>query len=471
MKKEPKDVRAIFSFITLLLFIFFFALYYFGDGVFTESVSAAAKQERLEEIKQIEDILMTKWANREVREKLDGIDTRKKVRELKKYAGADLLTYSIAIKRMTKSLHDDHLWSEFPIMISQDSISKKSRGSGFEVRGFKEGYFLTQCLFAPYCQELSFPLRILRIDGRPMDEWFEKEMVNIGASTPESRKRKALDNLRFHLDDGKNSPPQKITLQLQNGEERMLKIFWYSGEEKKYPFVEYAQENCVDGMMTPEKTFVLSVNTFSCTQANGTVDYRDYYKPFFQALDKALAKIDNPDSMLVDVRKNGGGDDTPSEAIFNLLLDKPTVYYISSFLNKEDEWEKRGGNGEFVMFPNEKYRSIFKNLPVALLAGGQCMSACSIFVAAVRDNHLAPILGENVQVGVGSRKFYTLPSGNQLAVPFWKVWGANGERLEGRIIEVDHEILPSIEDYRQKDVDVVLQKAIDFLQKERTAEQ
>ena len=39
--------------------------------------------------------------------------------------------------------------------------------------------------------------------------------------------------------------------------------------------------------------------------------------------------------------------------------------------------------------------------------------------------------------------------------------------LEGWTIIVDHEIIPSIEDFKNKDINVVLQKAVDFLQKER----
>jgi len=138
------------------------------------------------------------------------------------------------------------------------------------------------------------------------------------------------------------------------------------------------------------------------------------------ALEDAMDELSNTDGLVIDVRKNGGGDQS-GNAVLARLTKKTLNRYSESpraspMLVKlyPQIGEKRKIRGtEFTrwygnpVFPQKSKR--FKGKRVFVMTSANCFSACDTFVSALQTYHLAEVIGDGSGGGTGSPLVFSLP--------------------------------------------------------------
>jgi hypothetical protein len=215
---------------------------------------------------------------------------------------------------------------------------------------------------------------------------------------------------------------------------------------------------------------VLSVRTFGGrTLSGGGLDYPDFLIQTFRTLQEKKTE-----SLIIDVRDNGGGRDDYGEMLYAHLAAGPFQYYDRLQMNKEKyeflRWTGRRDIDRSLasLRRDEKGRLISTDHPnlglkqplvpvfagrVFVLENGRSFSATGEFMTAVYANKRGILIGEESGAGItgntsGIMIALKLPnSGITVSIPMvgYYLAGDHGPHPE-RGIMPDHEIIPSVED-------------------------
>lgn len=187
----------------------------------------------------------------------------------------------------------------------------------------------------------------------------------------------------------------------------------------------------VKAMILPGGIGYLRVDSFS---AAGLVD----------VIADGMNKLAATKGLIIDVRKNGGGDlPTGNEMIARMIKAPVTRYEVaermSNFLLAE--------RPQYIFAPwtvGDPYAGWHANTvqprttgptyldkPVAIVTGANCFSACDTFVVGMKSNNLATIVGEGTGGGTGTPYGFELPKSG-LSFRYSVV---RGRRLDGTWIE------------------------------------
>ncbi|MDO8526661.1 MAG: S41 family peptidase [Deltaproteobacteria bacterium] len=431
-------------------------------GMMPNTVMADIPLDRLREINRISEIMTTKWSNLAIHKEKDGVNVQKIIDGLKKRAGGSDEDYFVALYETAGLFRDSHVNIFWP----KDGILKKYT-SGLRVARVREGYAVIQCTPPTNCGNLPLPTSVIEVDGKPIDDWIRQRATVLGGSTKLGRQSRAMINLGWYTAIRQNPPAQSVTLLLPNSVIKTVNLNW----EKYVWWDKEAGEpepHCIKGERHPSGTFILTVEAFDCGLP-GDRSWKNGYRRFVRNLKGALKNARNADSIIVDVRENGGGKPWIAKTIMQLLIDKETLYETE--FPFDEKRETYGEPKERTAFPKKKWRKYFQGFPSAILSGIECGSACAYFVLAVKTASTAMVLGEPAEGSNGSPKYYELSvSGAILTVPsdqwpWGRSLGADGQPMERRLINVDKKILPSINDYRNAK-DPILEEAIRDFRKE-----
>jgi carboxyl-terminal processing protease len=175
------------------------------------------------------------------------------------------------------------------------------------------------------------------------------------------------------------------------------------------------------------------------------------YKQFKEELEK-LEK-DKIDSLIIDLRGNGGGHLSSVTNMISLFLDSSHVIYQTQ-TKKETEKTYSTGN-------------VTKKYKIVLLCDDQSASASEVMMGALKDEYKATIIG-TTSFGKGTvQELLTLPSDTQYKLTTKKWLTPNGTWVNGIGIKPDIEIKLSDEYIKNpsKENDNQLQEAIKYLSK------
>ncbi|MBL7671160.1 MAG: S41 family peptidase [Bdellovibrionaceae bacterium] len=200
-----------------------------------------------------------------------------------------------------------------------------------------------------------------------------------------------------------------------------------------------------------------------------------------QLLEQAMMRLQNTDGLLIDVRKNGGGDQS-GNMILKYLTDVPLTRYYQRALNSDYliavrpevliDFDYIGGKFTELsgrMFgpanPSQVYRR-----PVAVLTSANCFSACDTFVSALKEHKLATVLGENTGGGTGSPVVFELPtSQHKFRYSAYQGFTAVSKTLlEGVGTAPDFFIEPTVQERVEKK-DRQLERALEWLSKKASS--
>ncbi len=163
------------------------------------------------------------------------------------------------------------------------------------------------------------------------------------------------------------------------------------------------------------------------------------------------------ESLIIDIRNNGGGLVDEAIAILELITNKGSTLLITTDKNEAEEVTK-----------SEKDPII--NMPIVLLVNEYSASASEIMAGALKDNNKATLVGTTTYGKGVIQKVYPLTDGSGLKMTTNEYFTPNHNKINKIGIDPDEEIdLPEEVKYKTditEEEDTQLQKAIEILKSE-----
>ena len=212
---------------------------------------------------------------------------------------------------------------------------------------------------------------------------------------------------------------------------------------------------------------VLTVRTFGGRSLSaGGLSYPEFLTQTFRTL---LEK--KTESLIIDVRDNGGGNDEYGQMLYAHLAPAPFKYYDRLQMNKEkSEFLRRTSPGARLppLRQDEKGRWVSTDHPnlglkqprepvfggrVFILENGRSFSATGEFMTAVYANKRGVFIGEESGAGIGGNTSGIMvglkldKSGITVSIPMvgYYMAGDHGAHPERGILP-DYEVIPTVED-------------------------
>jgi carboxyl-terminal processing protease len=203
--------------------------------------------------------------------------------------------------------------------------------------------------------------------------------------------------------------------------------------------------------------------------ANGTIAYVALNDFSTEAVIKLWAqivpKVPGSTGLILDLRRNGGGDSSVAYEILKSLLSKPAA--TSRSLIRRYSPAERAHNLvsiDWTEIPSAeiKPQDGAYAKPIIVLAGPETFSAAENFLLAWKNSGRGPIMGEPSAGSTGAQIFFQLPGGGNARVCIKRDTFPDGREWVGKGIFPDILVQPSLVDIRLGK-DTVLEKALDYL--------
>ena len=179
----------------------------------------------------------------------------------------------------------------------------------------------------------------------------------------------------------------------------------------------------------------------------------------------AFDEIATASALVLDLRRNGGGNSSVGGAVLALLSDRPIPYadwHTLDYRPAHRAWGlgtrtvgERGGT-----FPADGTRHFAG--PVAALVGPRTFSAAEDFLVAFDAMDRGPIVGEPTGGSTGQPLWFGLPGGGRARVTAKRDTYPDGREFVGSGIQPDVAVAPTLDDLRAGR-DPVLAAALDAL--------
>jgi carboxyl-terminal processing protease len=306
-------------------------------------------------------------------------------------------------------------------------------------------------------KELDLGETVLRIDGKPIDDFLREKMKLVAASGDRARRTNVFYwNFLW---------PQNFTLTLDgNREVRISRLEPHWKTEAPPP----PRPGVGDGVI--------------------------YHRiPSFEDPKHETAAIDavkaNPNARAVifDVRGNGGG--SSPERLLRAIMERPyrdwtqatsmtfgLFYTYGGFFRtmpaKDMDPRERGYYEGFSEYFERPYfmtpgavkppeQPLYRGR-IVVLTDRACASACEDFVMPLKTTGRATLIGETTFGSSGQPFLYDFGNGMSFRVSTKRMYLPDGSEFEGVGIRADIEVAPTIDDVRSRR-DVVLLKAIELI--------
>lgn len=306
---------------------------------------------------------------------------------------------------------------------------------------------------------------VLEADGLPIKQALDKAEFECSGSTKGMRRRCAIYRITDVL-GLKNAKP--LTLKYRRGEaENSISIARKVSllpVGVKDPAEDETGSTLISATILPNEIGYLKIDGFMGTQMRSLIN---------QAMDRMM----DTKALIIDMRENGGGDQSGNE-ILARLTENNIVRYRTSFRNSDLLIAKRPDLFFMGFDPSKPFTDWadvsvkaadssrrYLGKPVVVLTSSWCFSACDTFVSAIKTNKLAIVMGENTGGGTGSPISFSLPA-SEFSFRYSVVRGitANNQPIEGVGTQPDILVSASVTDITQG-TDSQLVAAMDFVTK------
>ncbi len=194
-----------------------------------------------------------------------------------------------------------------------------------------------------------------------------------------------------------------------------------------------------------------------------------------QLFEQAMDRLASASGLLIDLRKNGGGD-LSGNVILERLISENRIRYLQKAIRSDFLFGLRPEVNVDFNFLEAQIFSEFRPIelkkskkaqfvkPVVLLTSSFCFSACDTFASAFRQNELGLIVGESTGGGTGTPQVFELPvSGHRFRYSVIQGFTAiSKEYIEGVGTMVDQKIEVTVAERLEKK-DRQLESALQIL--------
>ena len=287
---------------------------------------------------------------------------------------------------------------------------------------------------------------ILKINGIPVQEYAEKHIVPyVVYSTPQDKTARVYS---FFLTQGPIDELVQLELKNANGK---ITLEEFQREKKEQPFpMAHGFEN----KKLNKDTRLLTINTFN--------DER-----LVTFLDSIFQEVPLPKQLIIDIRKNGGGNSNNGHELLGYLTDSTFLtsntairHYrppMRAWGTEPDELEMQQGDWKPYKKPTFKGE-------VVVLVGPDTYSAAEDFLAAFKTMNRGTVIGQTTGGSTGQPLFFELPFGGMGAVCSKRDLMPDGTEFIGIGILPDIEVKPSAENIIKQE-DMALKAALKTFEK------
>jgi carboxyl-terminal processing protease len=152
------------------------------------------------------------------------------------------------------------------------------------------------------------------------------------------------------------------------------------------------------------------------------------------AMDKITQYFSTSKAVIIDVRRNMGGDDRIGKAIADYFADEKREYMITSAKNGPGH-NDFGSQKVWYIEPNKLFNY---SKPVVLLIDNTSFSAAENFSLAMREIPNVRLVGMNTAGGFADSDWKTLPCGWNVCIPYSLFTDKNGFCWEGIGVPPDY---------------------------------
>lgn len=356
----------------------------------------------------------------------------------------DRYQFDLLMMEFIGQLNNGHSWYSDPWLY-------RTHGQSL---GFYMAYLNNQWVVTRSRVDQLEPGTVLdKINGEPVEAWYQKFRRYINASSERSRRAKfAFHSFLF---------PENLTIETASG--KTIRI-----RRGQWPWPEQGK---VEGRwLKPNTIAYIRIPSFGESENEST------------AL-QLVRQYRNARALIIDLRGNGGGS-TPIRLI-RALQDRPfrlwsestpvtfglfkayaQLYQLFKDHMPPERKELLQTLSELFSHPQflwpatwETPDSTIFTGKLNLLVDRDCASACEDFVISFKDNHRALIVGETTQGSSGQPFILQFKDGISVAIGTKREYMPDGSPFEGVGIAPDVEVIPDIDDLR-RGRDVVLERAI-----------
>lgn len=178
----------------------------------------------------------------------------------------------------------------------------------------------------------------------------------------------------------------------------------------------------------------------------------------YEGLYRLIGEHTDAPGLIIDVRFNGGGNETLASDLAGCFIDQPVVYAKHVFRDP-DSASGFTPTRERTLRPNPG-RPAYRG-KIAVLSGPVVMSSCEAFVLMMKQVPTATVFGEATQGASGNPRGYDLGNGVVVHLSSWKSMRPDGTEIEGVGIEPDVKVDAGSAGFR--DNDPVLEAALAHL--------
>ncbi len=189
------------------------------------------------------------------------------------------------------------------------------------------------------------------------------------------------------------------------------------------------------------KKGINSLNMFSYGWLHDSIGYF-HFKEFKNLketqnnMDSIIQYFSTSKALIIDVRRNTGGEDIVGNAIANYFADKKRQYMISAYKNGLGHNDFTSGKKWYI----EPNISVNYSKPVILLIDNTSFSEAEIFALAMREIPHVKLVGDNTSGAYADSKWRVLPCGWNVCIPYSLHTDKNGFCWEGIGILPDYYI-------------------------------
>jgi C-terminal processing protease CtpA/Prc len=193
-------------------------------------------------------------------------------------------------------------------------------------------------------------------------------------------------------------------------------------------------------------------------------------------ISQAMQRLSATRGLLIDVRRNGGGDQSGNALLSRLATAAITRYKTSPRMADFTISQRPSYFAALSWTPGQPFAAWHDELvqpaapearytdrPVVLLTGTDCFSACDTFSSALKTNSLATVVGEPTGGGTGTPLVFKLPvTGLSFRYSVVRGMTADGKPIEG-VGTAPDQLIERTQDERVAGHDEQLLKALTVL--------